>query len=201
MLGGVTSQDEIRVRGHPLSSGSPSRLAKGRHKTETISLRIDSKLKLLLSQEAKKRRINLNALASQIFTGYIDWWRYSEELHLVPFNNEVLKEIFQSLNRESIDNVARKAGELTAREEIMFLFNRIDLDTLLRYIEIRSAHFSAYHHWMEGGMHHFTLQHDLGINFSLFSKGYIASMIRGTIGGSVDFLDVSPNSITYRITA
>lgn len=137
---------------------------------------------------------------SHIFISYADWWRYSEELHLIPFNADILKDLFQTLSKESIEEISRKAGETVAHEEIVFLFKHVTIETLLRYIEVRSSHFSAYHHWYENGEHHFTLRHELGTNFSLFVKGYLTSMVRSTIGGTVEFLDVSPNSITYRIT-
>ncbi len=194
------AHDEDTDRSSRFLSDSLTKLGQRRHRSDTVSLRIDNRLKFALSQEAKKKKMNLNSLATQIFTSYIDWGRYSDELRLIPFNEDILKQIFQALSKESIEEISTKAGETVAHEEIVFLFKRVTTETLIRYIEVRSAHFSAYHHWYENGQHYFTLQHDLGQNFCLFIKGYLNAMVRSTIGGVVDFLEVSPNSITYRIT-
>lgn len=168
--------------------------------SETVSFRIDSKVKLILEDEARKKNINLNTLVSQIFSAYAFWGRYAEELGLLPLNKDILREIFNAISREEIENIAQKMGETVAHEEIVFLFNEVNPETVRQYIELRSSHFSAYHHWYENGMHHFTLQHDLGTNYSLFLKGYLLSMLRNTLGKGMESSDISPNSLTFSIT-
>lgn len=194
------AQEETEARRISTTRGTISVRAKVKHESETVGLRIERGLKQSLVQVAKRKGINLNTLASQVFSSYVYWGQYVEELRMIPFGREALKELFEGISTETIEVASKRAGEEFAREEILFIFKRIDLDTVLRYIELRSSHFPAYHHWIENGAHHFTVQHDLGPNFSLYAKGFIASMLRNTIGARADFVDVSRNSITYSIT-
>lgn len=185
----------------PLPIKPNGKIASRRVRAESVSFRIDSRLRLILIEEAKKKSINLNNLVSQIFTEYVDWGRFAQELGILPFNKGIMKELFYALEKNSIIDIASRTGETIAREEVVFLFKHVNPETLLRYIERHFYHFPAYHHWYEDGRHNFTLQHDLGSNFSLFLKEYLISMFRTTVGKAIDFSDISPNAITFSIDA
>lgn len=166
---------------------------------ETVTFRIASEIRSKLTEEARRSGTSLNSLVSQILSTYDLWGRQAKELGLLPFNKAILRELFNVINRDSLEAIAKRAGETVAREEIIFLFNEVSPETVRRYIELRGTHFSAYHHRYENGRHYFTLQHDLGINFSLFLKGYLSAAVKSAIEKTLDFWDTSPNSVSFSI--
>jgi hypothetical protein len=170
-------------------------------KTETVSFRLNSVLRTTLEDEAKKLGINLNTLASQIFAQYLDWERYADRLKFLPVSKDLLRETFQPMQRENVERMARRLGETSARDHILFLFQQINLGTVVRFLELWSSHFEACEHRYDGRRHFFTLHHDVNLNFSFFAKEYVASMMHSTIAKPVQFESVSANALTFTFEA
>jgi 5,10-methylenetetrahydrofolate reductase len=170
-------------------------------KTETVSFRLNATVRSTLEEEAKKLGINMNTLVSQIFSQYLDWERYADRLKFLPVSKHLLRETFQPMNRENVEKMARRLGETSARDEILFLFQQINLGTVVRFLELWSDHFDACEHRYDGRKHFFTLHHDVNLNFSYFAKEYVSSMMHSTIAKSVQFESVSANSVTFSFEA
>jgi hypothetical protein len=166
-------------------------------KTETVSYRIRSDLKSALADEARRLGINPNALVSQIFDRHISWGRYVEQLKFIPVSKDFLRLIFDSIPQKESEKIGRLLGESAAREEILFLFSRINPDTILSFMDIWASHFDAWDHQYERGKHIFTVKHDVNLNYSHFTKEYVSAMLRGTLETSVRFETMSPNSLTF----
>ncbi len=168
-----------------------------RKKTETLSLRVDSNLRSALEEESRKTGVNLNTLVSQIFTRYVNWWRYETRLKLIPVSKDLLRELFGLAEREEIAETAKRLAESSGREHVLFLFQQINLGTVLQFIDVWSSHFDASQHRHDGKTHFYTVHHDVNINFSLFIKEYLSSMIQATVPRAVRFETVSPNSVSF----
>lgn len=166
-------------------------------KTETVSYRIRPDLKLALDEEARRLGINPNALVTQIFARHISWGRYVGQLKFIPVSKDFLRLVFDSLRQEQIENIARDLGESAAHEELLFLFQRITIGTILLFTDLWASHFDAWDHKYENGKHVFTIKHDVNQNFSIFTKEYISTLLRTTVGTKVVFEAMSPNSITF----
>jgi hypothetical protein len=169
-------------------------------KTETVSYRIRSDLKLALEEESRRLGINPNALVSQILTRHIDWGRFIGRLNFIPVSKDFLRLIFDSLPREEIEKTARSLGETAAHEEILFLFSRISPATVLQFLKLWASHFDASDYQYEGGRHVYTVKHDVNLNYSYFTKEYLVSLLRSSIGTNVIFETMSPNSVTFAFT-
>lgn len=154
-------------------------------------------LKLALEQEAQRLGINPNALVTQIFNRQISWGRYVGELGFIPISKDFLRLVFDSLRQEQIDNIARLLGESAAHEELFFLFQQISPASILMFMDLWASHFDAWDHKYDLGKHRFTIKHDINQNFSRFTKEYISSLLRSTVGNSVSFEAMSPNSVTF----
>ncbi len=172
----------------------PGGLAK---KTETVSYRISSDLKSALKEEARRLGINPNALVSQIFHRHISWGRYVGQLKCIPVSKDFLRLMFASMPRDEVEKVGRLLGESAAHEELLFLFSRIDPGTILLFMDLWASHFDAWDHRYEGGKDFFTVKHDVNLNFSYFMKAYVSSVLQSTLGTSVQFETMSPNSVTF----
>jgi hypothetical protein len=176
---------------------SNTRYSKPRVKTETVSFRLPSDLRLILEDEARKTGVALNTLVTQIFARYASWGQFAGRLKLLPVNKDLLREIFQSMQKEKIVEIAKRLGETTGREEILFLFQQISPRTVLEYMDLWTSHFDACKHHQDGKTHIYTVHHDVNLNFSIFTKEYVSSMIQNTIPGPIRFEAMSPNALTF----
>ena len=176
---------------------SHSRSPRPRVKTDTVSFRLPSELRLVLEREARKSGVALNTLVTQIFARYSGWGQYAGRVKLLPVNKDLLREMFQSMPKEKIVEIGRRLGETTGREEILFLFHQINPGTVLNYMDVWSSHFDASKHHHDGKRHFYTVHHDVNLNYSIFTKEYVSAMIQNTIPGPIHFETMSPNALSF----
>lgn len=174
---------------------------KTRERTDTVSFRIGSSLRSSLEEEAKKGGVSLNTLVSQIFTYHTGWGRYARRLKLIPISKDHLREVYNSLTKEEIQQIGKRLADTAGREHILFLFQQITLPSVMEFIEILGNQLDAYEHRFNGKTHFYTMHHDVNLNFSHFVKEYISTLIQGTIPRMVRFENVSPNSVTFSFEA
>src|SRR2546428_6014373 len=128
-------QQNLLSRLEPLRPGadvvSHTRSSRPRVKTDTVSFRVPSNLRLILEDEARRSKVTLNTLATQIFTRYATWGQFSGRLKLLPVNKDLLREIFQPMQKEKIVEIANRVGETTGREEILFLCDQVNQQAVL----------------------------------------------------------------------
>jgi len=172
-----------------------------RERTDTVSFRIGSGLRLSLEEEAKKSGVSLNTLVSQILTYHTGWGRYARMLKLIPMSKDHLREVYHSITKEKIHEIAKSLAETAGREHILFLFQHIDLSSVMEFIEIWGNHFDAYEHRYNGRVHFYTLHHDVNSNYSQFIKEYVTALIQNTIPRTVRFEEVGPNAVTFSFEA
>ncbi len=99
--------------------------------------------------------------------------------------------------KAKIVEIATRLGETTGREEILFLFHQVNPQTVLEYMDLWTSHFDACKHHYDGKTHFYTVHHDVNLNFSIFAKEYLSSMIQGTIPKTINFERVTPNALTF----
>ena len=180
------------------SSSSPTfKKSRPRITTDTVSFRIDSILRANLEEEAKKNRTSLNTLVSQILSRYADWWRYVGRLGLIPVSKDLLRDAFKSLDKSELEELGKSFAETSGREHVLYLYQQLSLGTILQFLDLWSSHFDAYEHRYDGKMHYYTVHHDVNLNFSIFVKEFVTTMIRETVPRTVKFETVGPNSVTF----
>ena len=99
--------------------------------------------------------------------------------------------------KDKIVEIGKRLGETTGREEILFLFHQVNPQTVLEYMDVWTSHFDACKHHYDGKTHFYTVHHDVNLNFSIFTKEYLSSMIQSTIPRAVSFERVTPNALTF----
>ena len=170
-------------------------------KSETVSFRVPGDLRLILEGEARKTGVALNTLVTHIFARCESWGQFAGRLKLLPVNKDLLREIFQFMQREKTVEIAKRLGETTGREEILFLFQQVNPQIFLDYMDIWTSHFDACKHnhdgKYDGKTHFYTVHHDVNLNFSIFTKEYLSSMIQSAIPRTVNFERVTPNALTF----
>ena len=193
IAGVVTKQQSER----PATSSLTIKKSRLRITTDTVSFRIDSSLRANLEDEAKKNRTSLNTLVSQILSRYADWWRYAGRLGLIPVSKDLLRDVFKSLDKPELEDLGKRFAETSGREHVLYLFQQVSLGTILQFLDLWSSHFDAYEHRYDGKMHFYTVHHDVNLNFSIFVKEFVSTMIMGTVPRTVRFETVGPNSVTF----
>jgi hypothetical protein len=176
---------------------SHTRSSRPRAKSETVSFRVPTDLRLILEVEARKSGVALNTLVIQIFARYASWGQFAGTLKLLPVNKDLLREIFQSMQKEKIVEIGKRLGETTGHEEILFLFQRVNPTTFIDYMDVWTSNFDACKHRYNGKTHYYTIHHDVNLNFSIFTKEYVHSMIQSTIPRTVNFEKMTPNALTF----
>ena len=176
---------------------SHTRSSRPRVKTDTVSFRVPSDLRLILEREARRTGVALNTLVTQIFARYAGWGQYAGKVKLLPVNKDLLREIFQTMPKDKIVEIGKRLGETTGREEILFLFHQITPGTVLNYMDVWTSHFDAHKHHHDGKRHFYTVHHDVNVNYSIFTKEYVSGMIQNTIPGPIHFEAMSPNALTF----
>jgi len=171
-------------------------LVRPKRRTETVSLRIASSLRASLEDEAKKAGVNFNALITQILTRYVTTGRHLGKLKLVPVSKDALREVFQRMSKEAVEDAARTLGKNSAREHILFLFRQATLATVIRFLDFWGGHFEAWDHHYDGRRHLFTMHHDVNLNYSIFVKEYVLSILETVAPRPAEF-DISPNSVSF----
>src|SRR2546427_8616239 len=63
--------------------------------------------------------------------------------------------------KDKIVEIAKRLGETTGREEILFLFHQISPQTVLEYMDVWASHFDACKHHYDGKTHFYTVHHDV----------------------------------------
>src|SRR5207245_4541377 len=164
---------------------------------ETVARRVSRHLRLSLEGDGRKSGVALNTLVTQIFARYASWGQFAGRLKLLPINKDLLREIFQSMQKEKIVEIGKRLGETTGREEILFLFQQVNPQTVVDYMDVWTSHFDACKHHSDGKPHFNTVHHDVNLNFSIFTTEYLSSMICSNIPRIVNFERVTPNALTF----
>ncbi len=155
-------------------------------KTRSITIRLDPNIIDELQRDADQEEISLNVLVGHILRRYCDWDRYQEKLDMIPVPKTFLVHIMDyatynihgdgmkkiSPYREQIiEEVALRAFNVV-KDSVLFIKKNYDLWTVLALLQLymKVSNITS-DHIIEGEKRHlFIIQHDLGQNWSLFTK-------------------------------
>src|SRR5437867_12886323 len=113
-----------------------------RQRTDTVSFRIGSGLRLSLEEEAKKSGVSLNTLVSQILTYHTGWGRYARMLKLIPMSKDHLREAYNPITRKKQHKIEKTLAKPGGGDNIPSLFQRIDRSIVWEFTEIRENTFN-----------------------------------------------------------
>jgi hypothetical protein len=159
-------------------------------KTRSVTFRLDSSVIEELQAEADNREISLNVLVNQVLKRYSEWDRYENKLGMMPVPKVILSNLIDkaiSVAKSSgikdidryRDEIIRQASQLAfglMKDSVLFMKRQYNLWVVLAVLEeymkvsgIKSDH------KIEGSRKHvFVIQHELGENWSLFTKELLA---------------------------
>ncbi|MDH3824879.1 MAG: hypothetical protein OES14_03720 [Nitrosopumilus sp.] len=139
-----------------------------KEKTRTVTYRLPEKIIQILESESHNKKISQNVLVNQIFEKYVQWDRFSDKIGMIPVPKDILHQFGDEMDKNDI-NMIVDVLKPVIKNDVMFIKGKYDLKRFLETLEyyVRATGMSSDHR-IEGPLHHFLIQHDLGMTWSLF---------------------------------
>ncbi|MGH1566807.1 MAG: hypothetical protein ACRBB5_05185 [Nitrosopumilus sp.] len=138
--------------------------------TRSITYRLPEKLVSELETEATQKSISQNVLVKQILEKYIQWDRFSNKVGMIPVPKGILQSLGDELDGKDIDEIITLIYPMI-KDTVLFIKGGYDLkrciETLEDYIQASGMNSD---HRVEGDMHIFLIQHNLGMKWSVFTE-------------------------------
>jgi hypothetical protein len=139
-----------------------------------------------LEREADHKEVSLNVLVNQILRRYNSWYKYEEKIGVMPVPKEVLSYIMgratsiaeQNGTKEIEPHQDRVIEEAalrafyTLKDSVLLMRRDYNLWTVLAVLQeyMKVSNIASDHRIDDGNRHVFVVQHDLGENWSIFTK-------------------------------
>ena len=156
-------------------------------KSQSITFRLDSHIIDELQREADQNQISLNVLVNQALKRYSDWDRYENRIGMMPVPKAMLTSLIDKavdvarkngIKGEDIgsfrDQMIKQAAEVAfniLKDAVLFMKKQYNLWVVLavlqEYMKVSGINSD---HRIGGRKHVFVIQHELGENWSLFTK-------------------------------
>ena len=138
--------------------------------TRSISYRLPEHLLNELETEAMQKEISQNVLVKQILEKYVNWDRFADKIGMIPVPKEVLGVLGEEMDGEGINKIIEVMTPLI-KDWVMFMKGSYDLKRAIETMEdyMRASGMTSDHR-IEGDIHHFIIQHNLGMRWSLFTE-------------------------------
>ena len=178
-------------------------------KSRSVTFRLDLKVIDELQTEADNMEISLNVLVNQVLKRYAEWDRYENKIGMMPVPRVILSHLVDkcmSVAKSSgikdvnhyRDEIIKQAAELAftlMKDSVLFMKKQYNLWVVLSVLEeymkvsgIKSDH------KIEGSRKHvFIIQHELGENWSLFTKELLALIFEKLANVKAE-INVTPNT-------
>ena len=138
--------------------------------TRSITYRLPAKIVEELETEAMQKNISHNVLVKQILEKYLVWDRFADKIGIIPVPKKILETMGANFDWVQINQVIESIKPVI-KESVMFMKGKYDLKRCIETLEdyMRASGMLSDHR-VEGALHHFVIQHNLGIKWSLFTE-------------------------------
>ena len=141
-----------------------------REKTRSVTYRLPVKLVEEIETEASKYNVSHNVMARQILEKYIQWDRFANKIGIIPVPKKILDTLGLEMDAKDI-NAIIDVIKPVIKDTVLFIKGRYDLKRCIETLEdyMRASGMKSDHR-IEGSLHHFIIQHELGSNWSIFTE-------------------------------
>jgi hypothetical protein len=138
--------------------------------TRSITYRLPTKVVEELETEAMQKNISHNVLVRQILEKYLVWDRFADKIGILPVPKKILETLGVELEGDDINEVVDVIKPII-KESVMYMKGKYDLKRCIETLEdyMRASGMNSDHR-IEGAIHHFIIQHELGMKWSLFTE-------------------------------
>lgn len=183
-------------------------------KTRSVTFRLNSKIIDDLQTEANARHVSFSVLVNQILERYAEWDRYENKMDMMPVPKVILSSLIdrpisiaKSSGIKDVDHYQREiikhAAELAfslMKDSILLIKKQYNLEILLsvlkEYLEVSGIKAD---HKIEGSQKHiFMIQHNLGENWSLFTKELLTLIFEKLANAKAE-INMTSNTIVAEV--
>lgn len=186
-------------------------------KTRSITFRLDSNTVDNLQREADQKEISLNVLVNQVLRRYVKWDTFEPKIGIMPvpkiilstcFNKAILAANEVGMNQGEIeshrDEIIESAAEISfslIRDSALLMKRTYNLWTVLEILQeyMKVSDMKSDHRIEAGNTHVFIIQHELGENWSLFTK-VLLNLIFQNLANTRPDVDITTNTIMAKVT-
>lgn len=138
--------------------------------TRSITYRLPTKIVEELETEAMIKNISQNVLVKQILEKYVAWDRFGDKIGMIPIPKVILNSFGMEMNGKDINEIIKVVLPLI-KDAVLFMKGKYDLKRCIETLEdyMRASGMKSDHR-IEGELHHFIIQHELGMNWSFFTE-------------------------------
>ena len=152
-----------------------------KEKTRNVTYRLPLHIVEELETEAMNQNISHNVLAKQILGKYISWDRFAEKIGMIPVPRKVLENLGSKMEANDINDIINTVKPVIT-DNVMFIKGKYDLKRCIETLEdYMSASGMKSDHRVEGSLHHFIIQHELGFKWSLFTAQLLNEIFHGFV--------------------
>ena len=146
--------------------------------TRSITYRLPEKLVSELETEATQKSISQNVLVKQILEKYVQWDRFSNKVGMIPVPKKILESLGEELDGKDIDQIITLMFPMI-KDTVLFIKGGYDLKRCIETLEdyMRASGMNSDHR-VEGDLHIFLIQHDLGMKWSVFTEQLLTQVFR-----------------------
>jgi len=148
-------------------------------------IRLSRNVDEILVDEAKRRNISLNQLASSILSKYCEWDRFAEKFSYVHLPGEFYKELFNLLPEAALEEFGIKTGRMF-REAIYLWCKDLSVQSFLEYISLQFKYtwgsLVQYDQRIDGKKCVVTMHHGLGRKWSNGCASFSREAVKDTLG-------------------
>lgn len=147
-------------------------------KTRSITYRLPENVVEELETEAMQKNISQNVLVKQILEKYVKWDRFGDKIGMIPVPKRILQSLGSEMQGEDINTIVNAVRPLI-KDTAMFMKGNYDLKRCVETLEdyMRASGMKSDHR-LEGNLHHFIIQHELGIKWSFFTEQLLKEVFR-----------------------
>lgn len=188
------------------SDGSGSR---SERRTRSVTFRVDSSVIDELQAESDNREISLNVLVNQVLKRYIEWDRFETKIGMMPVPKAMLSTLIDKsiaiAKTEGIkdidryrDDIIRQAARIAfdlIKDSVLFMKKQYNLWVVLAVLEeyMKVSGIKSDHRIEGSDRHVFVIQHELGENWSLFTKELLQLIFENLANMRAE-INVTPNT-------
>jgi hypothetical protein len=165
--------------------------------------RIQEQVIKALAEEAARKGISVSNLVNKILKNYTTHEMQFEELGFILVSKDFLRKIFSVVDDEKdIQDFGKEIGTTMAKEYVSYFYPQVNSITLVQFLDYWFRRFQSCKHTVENSdrsqeRHYFTVNHDINIKFSFALKAILEGLIEPVSKTTVEFTDVTANSITF----
>jgi hypothetical protein len=185
--------------------------------TRSITFRLDSKVIDEMQREANQNEISLNVLVNQTLKKYTEWGRYENKIGMIPVPKLMLSSLIDRaieiakktgiLNDSNIDpyrdQVIKEAANTAydlMKDAVLFMRKDYNLWTVLSVLQeyMKVSGINSDHRIESGRKHVFVIKHELGLNWSLFTKELLTQIFESLAQVRAE-IRITPNTTTAEV--